>query len=276
MLKNILSLLLSKFYSKKESEAVGHQATPSDSYVDFTLSKTETSSLGSTEEILNAIAPCDGYLFVRGRSLTDSHRLLLSTRAGMYINAYGKTITTQGTVVVFKGENISVSAVSMTDLKVRLYKFVGSVSGGGYQTLKKLILQGGGLCCLKHSYSSLRRSSWLARRRVFRTGRTPTSQIVLPFSFHLQKTILFIHLQATDGCRCTLGTRGLLTSQLILTQRIIAQSCLAFCLLRPVGTATFIEYVKALMSRSQFQILYRKDGLCFFRLINSAVGGASC
>lgn len=136
MLKNILSLLLSKFYSKKESEAVGHQATPSDSYVDFTLSKTETSSLGSTEEILNAITPCDGYLFVRGRSLTDSHRLLLSTRAGMYINAYGKTITTQGTVVVFKGENISVSAVSMTDLKVRLYKFVGSVSGGGYQLLR--------------------------------------------------------------------------------------------------------------------------------------------
>lgn len=82
--------------------------------------------------------------------------------------------------------------------------------------------------------------------------------------------------QATDGCRCTLGTRERLTSQLILTQRIIAQSCLAFCLLRPVGTATFIEYVKALMSRSQFQILYRKDGLCFFRLINSAVGGASC
>ena len=54
----------------------------------------------------------------------------------MYINAYGKTITTQGTVVVFKGENISVSAVSMTDLKVRLYKFVGSVSGGGYQLLR--------------------------------------------------------------------------------------------------------------------------------------------
>ena len=128
MLKNILSLLLSKFYSKQESEAVGHQATPSDSYVDFTLSKTETSSQGTTEEVLNAIAPCDGYLFVGGRSLTDSHRLLLSTRAGMYINAYGKTITTQGTVVVFKGENISVSAVSMTDLKVRLYKFVGSVS----------------------------------------------------------------------------------------------------------------------------------------------------
>lgn len=275
MLKNILSLLLSKFYSKKESEAVGHQATPSDSYVDFTLSKTETSSLGSTEEILNAIAPCDGYLFVRGRSLTDSHRLLLSTRAGMYINAYGKTITTQGTVVVFKGENISVSAVSMTDLKVRLYKFVGSVSGG-VSTLKKLLLQGGGLCRLSHWYSSLRRNSWLARRRVFRTGRTPISQIVLPFSFHLQKTILFIHLQATDGCRCTLGTRGLLTSQLILTQRIIAQSCLAFCLPFPVGTATFIEYVKELMSRSQLQLLYRKDGLCFFRLINSAVGGASC
>ena len=164
MLKNVLSLLLSKFYSKQESELVGRQATPSGSYVDFTLSKTEISSQGTAEEVLNTIAPCDGYLYARGRSLTDSHRLLLNARAGMYINAYGKGITAQGTVVVSKGENISVSAVSMTDLKVRLYKFVGSVSCvGGVSTLKKLLLRGGGLC-LNSLSSSLRRSSWLARR----------------------------------------------------------------------------------------------------------------
>lgn len=139
MLKNILSLLLSKFYSKKESELVGHQATPSGSYVDFTLSKTETNTPGTTEEVLNTIAPCDGYLFARGRSLTENHRLLLVTRAGMYMNAYGKGITTQGSVVVYKGENISVSASSMTDLKVRLYKFVGSVSGGGIKLLRNFL-----------------------------------------------------------------------------------------------------------------------------------------
>lgn len=36
MLKNVLSLLLSKFYSKQESELVGHQAMPSSSVVRLT------------------------------------------------------------------------------------------------------------------------------------------------------------------------------------------------------------------------------------------------
>ena len=41
MLKNILSLLLSKFYSKQESEAVGHQAMPELSqYIDLTSNAT--------------------------------------------------------------------------------------------------------------------------------------------------------------------------------------------------------------------------------------------
>lgn len=258
MLKNILSLLLSKFYSKQESALVASLALPDKSV------STSVSVTGGRDEY---VAPNDGYLE------------FVTTVPNNGINLYGQVLQTSNYpregraaklfVPIAKGKKIIFEVAA--DTSVMFYALVW----GGVSTLKKLILQGGGLC-LKHSYSSLRRSSWLARRRVFRTGRTPTSQIVLPFSFHLQKTILFIHLQATDGCRCTLGTRGLLTSQLILTQRIIAQSCLAFCLLRPVGTATFIEYVKALMSRSQFQILYRKDGLCFFRLINSAVGGASC
>ena len=36
MLKNILSLLLSRFYSKQESELVGHQAMPSTNNVILT------------------------------------------------------------------------------------------------------------------------------------------------------------------------------------------------------------------------------------------------
>ena len=44
MLKNLMRLLLSKFYSKKESEAVGHQAMPSVSVI--TLSPTTSSVTG--------------------------------------------------------------------------------------------------------------------------------------------------------------------------------------------------------------------------------------
>lgn len=270
MLKNVLSLLLSKFYSKQESELVGHQAMPSSSVVRLTP---KTTTIDGWDSVFDGVASTDGFACLR---FTADSVYCIASAQTENINVF-TTPQVAGDILlcacpVAKGQVFTLCARQAKNIECWFTKTIG----GGYQTLKKLILQGGGLCCLKHSYSSLRRSSLLAKRRVFRTLRTPTSQIVLPFSFHLQKTILFIRPQATDGCRCTLGTRGLLTLQLILTQRIIAQSCLAFCLLRPVGTATFIEYVKALMSRSQFQILYRKDGLCFFRLINSAVGGASC
>lgn len=55
MLKNILSLLLSKFYSKQESEAVGHQAMPELSqYIDLTSN--------ATTNVENTyVAPTDGY-----------------------------------------------------------------------------------------------------------------------------------------------------------------------------------------------------------------------
>ena len=44
MLKNLMRLLLSKFYSKKESETVGHQAMPSVSVI--SLSPTTSSVTG--------------------------------------------------------------------------------------------------------------------------------------------------------------------------------------------------------------------------------------
>lgn len=269
MLKNILSLLLSRFYSKQESELVGHQAMPSTNNVILTPT---TTVIDGWSSVFNGVAPTDGFACIR---FTADTATCIASAQTTNINVF-TTPQVVGDILlcacpVAKGQVFTLCARQAKNIECWFTKTIG----GGGQSLKNALLQGGGLC-LKTWYSSLRRSSWLVRRRVFRTLRTPTSQIVLPFSFHLQKTILFIRPQATDGCRCTLGTRGLLTLQLILTQRIIAQSCLAFCLLRPVGTATFIEYVKALMSRSQFQILYRKDGLCFFRLINSAVGGASC
>lgn len=258
MLKNILSLLLSRFYSKKDAAEIAALALPN---------HLDGIAISITEGTNTYIAPADGYInFVTARNGgVNVYGQCLQTNSYPSTNRQAKAF-----VPISKGKQI-IFEIGGETISATFYKLIG-----GVQTLKNALLQGGVLCRLKHLCNSLRRSSWLVRRRVFRTGRTPTSQIILPFSFHLQKTVLFIHPQATDGCRCTLGTRGLLTSQLILTQRIIAQSCLAFCLPLSVGTATFIEYVKALMSRSQLQLLYRKDGLCFFRLINSAVGGASC
>ena len=55
MLKNVVSLLLSRFYSKQESELVGHQAMPELSqYIDLTSN--------ATTNVENTyVAPTDGY-----------------------------------------------------------------------------------------------------------------------------------------------------------------------------------------------------------------------
>lgn len=62
MLKNILSLLLSRFYSKQESEAVGHQAMPSTQTVALTQTTTSIDGWGA---VYNGVAPTDGFACIR-------------------------------------------------------------------------------------------------------------------------------------------------------------------------------------------------------------------
>ena len=192
MLKNILSLLLSKFYSKQESEAVGHQAMPELSqYIDLTSN--------ATTNVENTyVAPTDGYF-------------VCATKGGEWsgVNVWGTLDVgvpgasgIQGKVFTpcVKGASVHYIIYGTIHL-VRFYKTIG----GGYQTLKKLILQGGGLCCLKHSYSSLRRSSWLARR----SGGLISQQ----FLFKALLNYLLLQMEKVTHSPCR--TRGLLTSEVM-------------------------------------------------------------
>lgn len=191
MLKNILSLLLSKFYSKQESEAVGHQAMPELSqYIDLTSN--------ATTNVENTyVAPTDGYF-------------VCATKGGEWsgVNVWGTLDVgvpgvsgIQGKVFTpcVKGASVHYIIYGTIHL-VRFYKTIG-----GYQTLKKLILQGGGLCCLKHSYSSLRRSSWLARR----SGWLISQQ----FLFKALLNYLLLQMEKVTHSPCR--TRGLLTSEVM-------------------------------------------------------------
>lgn len=67
MLKNTLSLLLSKFYSKKESELVGHQAMPSTDNVALTPTTTSIDGWGA---VYNGVAPTDGFACIRFTAAT--------------------------------------------------------------------------------------------------------------------------------------------------------------------------------------------------------------
>ena len=65
MLKQLFSLLLSKFFSKQETALVGHQAMPSSEPMTIS-SLTSISSWGT---IATFTTPGDGYVTIRGRSM---------------------------------------------------------------------------------------------------------------------------------------------------------------------------------------------------------------
>lgn len=158
MLKNVLSLLLSKFYSKQESELVGHQAMPSSSVVRLTPKTTTIDGWGS---VFDGVASTDGFACLW---FTADSVYCIASAQTENINVF-TTPQVAGDILlcscpVAKGQVFTLRARQAKNIECWFTKTIG----GGYQTLKKLILQGGGLCCLKHSYSSLRRSSWLARR----------------------------------------------------------------------------------------------------------------
>lgn len=135
MLKNILSLLLSKFYSKQESELVGHQAMPSASYTVITPSiKTECTTWSDAHI---GIAPADGYLYVTGRTTnTDGFLQISSDTTEIAATTFGNT--EKDIRLLFplaKGQAMKVSAKSLNNIFLR---FSSSIGGGGYQLLRTL------------------------------------------------------------------------------------------------------------------------------------------
>lgn len=134
MLKNILSLLLSRFYSKQESELVGHQAMPSASNTVITPSiKTECTTWSDAHI---GIAPADGYLYVTGRTTnTDGFLQISSDTTEIAATTFGNT--DKDIRLLFplaKGQAMKVTAKSLKNIFLR---FSSSI-GGGYQLLRTL------------------------------------------------------------------------------------------------------------------------------------------
>lgn len=164
MLKNLMRLLLSKFYSKKESEAVGHQAMPSSQSISITPTVNSVGDEVTTVATFNAQA--DGFVIVR--ATTDGalpSRLILSSYVSTYIfnNSTGGTIATF--IPIAKGIQCTVQGRNLKNIAISLYK---TIVGGG---IKKTLLRGGVLCRLKHLYSSLRRSSCKVRRNGWQSNQ---------------------------------------------------------------------------------------------------------
>lgn len=191
MLKNILSLLLSRFYSKQESEAVGHQALPASSYTTLFTNKTIT----SWGAVASGVAANDGYLKLQsnGSGSTTAALMVMTPRLTSVIQYPFETAGISAWVPIAKGETWKVQGSDSTSINLYLYKTIGGVS-----TLKKLILQGGGLC-LNSLSSSLRRSSCRVRRNGSEVKVFSQTQIPEQRSLLTTLRLNFIRLQVMDG-----------------------------------------------------------------------------
>lgn len=262
MLKNILSLLLSKFYSKQESEAVGHQAMPELSqYIDLTSN--------ATTNVENTyVAPTDGYFVCATKGGERSGVNVWGTLDVGVTGASG----IQGKVFTpcVKGASVHYIIYGTIHL-VRFYKTIG----GGYQTLKKLILQGGGLC-LKHSYSSLRRSFLSVRRHGSATSLRPSYQGARKSPLSLAPILKTTQRHATELYVSILSLSGQSSALLLISgvsyftartkQEFI--KCSRFLSQRVKRSTLASQRIKAPLISSSFRLLAPQ--------VNFAVGGASC
>lgn len=263
MLKNILSLLLSKFYSKQENEAVAQQAMPSRSIVALVPTKTSIDSWGV---VFEGTAPTNGYASI---SFTASSDFCIASAQSYEAQTFSSPKVAGDVLLVMcpvaKGRKFILCARNAKNITCEFIETIG----GGYQVFKKLILQGGGLC-LNSLSSSLRRSSCRVKDRGFNT------QLVRPRMQRpsaLQPTANGINLHPAG----TAISRTLETPQALFWKSLmVAQVSL---ILNRLQDGILFRYRKVKNLGISFQQI-QQCPICTLSLCgvqtNSAVGGASC
>lgn len=268
MLKNVLSLLLSKFYSKQESSLVAQQGIP-----DYSSATTITST-NTTNVFYEATAPFDCFFtglaeMSQTNNIEGAFGVEVSGKQLSYKNKiFGYSVYERAGGYARKGEKVKVvfdpwGNTSARTFEVRFYKLIG----GGYQALKDASLQGGGLCLRSYSNSLWTRTTPLhaeERLILFRLSlpqqhrtawNTSRLQMVLLLCPQIQPTLLFQWPHE-------------ITSRLLGT-------------LQERGNATFSEYAfRSEKVKSTFLNLFltkrsRTDTPSLFPL-SLNVGGASC
>lgn len=133
MLKNVLSLLLSRFYSKKESELVGHQALPSANGT-YLFSNKSVSNWGT---VSTGVAPYDGFLVLNanGDGTSDSASIFVATPCVKSMITFPFPSAGCSTwAPIAKGEAWAVQGSSAKQISLELCKTIG----GGIKLLRNL------------------------------------------------------------------------------------------------------------------------------------------
>nr|DAQ55191.1 MAG TPA: hypothetical protein [Caudoviricetes sp.] len=127
MLKNVLSLLLSKFYSKKESGEVAHQALPSTNGT-YLFSNKSVSDWGI---VSTGVAPYDGFLVLNanGDGTSGSASMFVSTPCVKSVITFPfSSAGSSAWAPVAKGETWTVQGSNAIKISLKLCKTIGGVS----------------------------------------------------------------------------------------------------------------------------------------------------
>lgn len=265
MLKNVLSLLLSKFYSKEESELVGHQAMPSTQNVALTPTTTSIDDWGA---VYYGVAPTDGFACIR---FTADTATCIASAQTQNVNVF-TTPQVVGDILlcacpIAKGQVFTLCARQAKNIECWFTKTIG-----GVQSLKNALLQGGGPC-LNSLSSSLRRSSCRVRRNGSEVKVFSQTQILEQRSLLTTLRLRLIRLQATDGLHSAetghRSTSALSESweRVALTLKVISELQLRFGRGMPL-----VSIARRTISNRLRQNSFLAKG----QRNTSLVGGASC
>lgn len=127
MLKNVLSLLLSRFFSKQESELVGHQAMPSSTWTAISLNSTSIGSWGGA--IGQYTAPSDGYIQFQGESIAEGSQIAARVEnngevRGSYVCRSNAQISGVN-LALAKGQKCLLLSSHSKNLAARFYRLIG-------------------------------------------------------------------------------------------------------------------------------------------------------
>nr|DAQ09919.1 MAG TPA: hypothetical protein [Caudoviricetes sp.] len=133
MLKSLLGLLLSKFYSKQESELVAHQSLPSTNSTNLFSNK----SVSDWATVATGVAPHDGFLVLNanGDGTSDTASIFVSTPCvHSFIEFPFPSAGCSTWAPIAKGEAWAVQGSNAKKISLDLRKTIG----GGYQLLRNL------------------------------------------------------------------------------------------------------------------------------------------
>lgn len=140
MLKNLLALLLSKFYSKKESSLVAKQSYPSTSSTTISL----TPSDGLTDKELSYTPPSDGYMLLRDKDSPHRSSYLITGQYAEGVFRGNIAFEFMLMTPVLKGVPVTIRYCGINPVA----QFIKNI-GGGYSRIILLSSDEGGKLCLK-------------------------------------------------------------------------------------------------------------------------------